>query len=134
MASASPASLNGGVFALGPEVQTLSVFSIEVLVWAILLHHENLGPQAQEPVELFPVEFRPMPAMPDDVFGCCGFHVGKLAPLPRYFCGMAGGNVLSVEGLTKRFGERLIFEDLHFGLDLGQKAALVAGTAPAKAP
>ena len=39
---------------------------------------------------------------------------------------MAGGNVLSVEGLTKRFGERLIFEDLHFGLDLGQKAALVA--------
>ena len=39
---------------------------------------------------------------------------------------MAGGNVLSVEGLTKRFGERLIFEDLHFGLDRGQKAALVA--------
>ena len=39
---------------------------------------------------------------------------------------MAGGNVLSVEGLTKRFGERLIFEDLHFGLDQGQKAALVA--------
>jgi len=34
--------------------------------------------------------------------------------------------VLSVEGLTKRFGERLIFEDLHFGLDRGQKAALVA--------
>lgn len=39
---------------------------------------------------------------------------------------MAGGNVLSVEGLTKRFGERLIFEDLHFGLERGQKAALVA--------
>lgn len=39
---------------------------------------------------------------------------------------MAGGNVLSVEGLTKRFGERLIFEDLCFGLDQGQKAALVA--------
>ena len=39
---------------------------------------------------------------------------------------MAGGNVLSVEGLTKRFGERLIFEDLHFGLEQGQKAALVA--------
>ncbi len=39
---------------------------------------------------------------------------------------MAGGNVLSVEGLTKRFGERLIFEDLHFGLDQGQKAALIA--------
>ena len=34
--------------------------------------------------------------------------------------------MLSVEGLTKRFGERLIFEDLHFGLDQGQKAALVA--------
>ncbi len=39
---------------------------------------------------------------------------------------MASSNVLSVEGLTKRFGERLIFEDLHFGLDRGQKAALVA--------
>jgi len=50
----------------------------------------------------------------------------KLARTRGYFCAMAGGNVLSVEGLTKRFGERLIFEDLHFGLEQGQKAALVA--------
>lgn len=35
-------------------------------------------------------------------------------------------NLLSVERLTKRYGERLLFEDLTFGLAEGQKAALVA--------
>lgn len=35
-------------------------------------------------------------------------------------------NALSVEGLTKRFGERLLFENLTFGLSQGQKSALVA--------
>ena len=35
-------------------------------------------------------------------------------------------NFLSVENLTKTFGDRLIFEDLTFGIDQGQKAAIVA--------
>jgi ATP-binding cassette subfamily F protein uup len=35
-------------------------------------------------------------------------------------------NYLSVENLTKSFGERLIFSDLSFGIDLGQKVAIVA--------
>ena len=35
-------------------------------------------------------------------------------------------NLLSVERLSKRYGERLLFEDLTFGLAEGQKAALVA--------
>ena len=35
-------------------------------------------------------------------------------------------NFLSVEGLTKSFGERVIFEDLTFGIDQGQKTAIVA--------
>jgi ATP-binding cassette subfamily F protein uup len=35
-------------------------------------------------------------------------------------------NLLSVERLTKRYGERLLFEELTFGLAEGQKAALVA--------
>lgn len=35
-------------------------------------------------------------------------------------------NFLSVEGLTKSFGERVIFEDLTFGIDQGQKVAIVA--------
>jgi ABC transport system ATP-binding/permease protein len=39
---------------------------------------------------------------------------------------MASDNVLSVEGLTKSFGERTIFEGLQFGLSRGQKCALVA--------
>jgi ATP-binding cassette subfamily F protein uup len=34
-------------------------------------------------------------------------------------------NYLSVEGLTKSFDERLLFEGITFGLDQGQKAALV---------
>ena len=35
-------------------------------------------------------------------------------------------NYLSVEGLTKSFGERTLFRDLTFGIDLGQKVAIVA--------
>lgn len=35
-------------------------------------------------------------------------------------------NVLSVEGLTKSFGDKLLFKDLNFGLQSGQKVALVA--------
>jgi ATP-binding cassette subfamily F protein uup len=35
-------------------------------------------------------------------------------------------NYLSVENLTKSFGDRLLFSDLTFGIDLGQKVAIVA--------
>ncbi|HLW30172.1 MAG TPA: ABC-F family ATP-binding cassette domain-containing protein [Brumimicrobium sp.] len=35
-------------------------------------------------------------------------------------------NYLSVEQLTKTYGDRTIFEDLSFGIDQGQKVALVA--------
>lgn len=35
-------------------------------------------------------------------------------------------NLLSVENLTKTFGDRIIFEDISFGIDQGQKVALVA--------
>lgn len=35
-------------------------------------------------------------------------------------------NFLSVEGLTKSYGDRVIFEDLTFGIDQGQKVAIVA--------
>ena len=35
-------------------------------------------------------------------------------------------NVLSVENLSKSFGERILFEQLTFGIDQGQKVALVA--------
>ena len=35
-------------------------------------------------------------------------------------------NYLSVENLTKSFGERILFQDLNFGIDLGQKVAVVA--------
>jgi ATP-binding cassette subfamily F protein uup len=39
---------------------------------------------------------------------------------------MAKKNVLSVEELSKRFGENLLFEGLTFGLSVGQRVALVA--------
>ena len=39
---------------------------------------------------------------------------------------MAKKNVLSVEGLTKRYGEKLLFEGLTFGLSAGQRVAIVA--------
>lgn len=35
-------------------------------------------------------------------------------------------NYLSVENLTKSFGERVLFENLTFGIDQGQKVAIVA--------
>lgn len=35
-------------------------------------------------------------------------------------------NYLSVENLTKSFGERVLFEDLTFGVDKGEKVAIVA--------
>ncbi len=35
-------------------------------------------------------------------------------------------NILSVENLTKSFGDRIIFEDLNFGIEQGQKVAIVA--------
>lgn len=35
-------------------------------------------------------------------------------------------NYLSVENLTKSFGDRIIFSDLTFGIDQGQKVAIVA--------
>ena len=35
-------------------------------------------------------------------------------------------NYLSVENLTKSFGDRIIFEDLNFGIDQGQKVAIIA--------
>ena len=39
---------------------------------------------------------------------------------------MAATNVFSAENLCKRYGERLLFEGLTFGLSLGQKTAIVA--------
>jgi ATP-binding cassette subfamily F protein uup len=39
---------------------------------------------------------------------------------------MAEINVLSVEGVSKRFGERVLFENLTFGISLGKKVALIA--------
>jgi ABC transport system ATP-binding/permease protein len=39
-----------------------------------------------------------------------------------YLCGM---NYLSVENLTKSFGERKLFQNISFGIDQGQKIALV---------
>jgi ATP-binding cassette subfamily F protein uup len=35
-------------------------------------------------------------------------------------------NLLSVEGLTKSIGEKLLFENLNFGINQGQKVALIA--------
>ena len=35
-------------------------------------------------------------------------------------------NYLSVENLTKSFADRLLFADLTFGIDQGQKVAIVA--------
>lgn len=35
-------------------------------------------------------------------------------------------NILSVENLTKSFGEKLLFENISFGIETGQKTALIA--------
>lgn len=37
-------------------------------------------------------------------------------------------NFLSVENLTKSFGDRVIFSDVTFGIDQGDKVAIVAKT------
>ena len=34
-------------------------------------------------------------------------------------------NFLSVENLTKSFGERILFSNVSFGIDQGQKVAIV---------
>ena len=45
----------------------------------------------------------------------------------EYLCGMAEKkNVLSVEGLTKSYGERILFEDVTFGVQAGERVALIA--------
>ncbi len=111
---------------LHPQMKAESILVVEVLVDAILLHDENFRTDPEQGIQLVPVQSRPRHAPPIVSSFSLRIHGRKIALLPRYFCAMAGGNVLSVEGLTKRFGERLIFEDLHFGLDRGQKAALVA--------
>ncbi len=41
-------------------------------------------------------------------------------------------NYLSVEGLTKTYGERVLFEDLSFGLSKGDKFALIANNGTGK--
>ena len=35
-------------------------------------------------------------------------------------------NYLSVDNLTKSYGDRILFEDINFGIEKGQKTALVA--------
>ncbi len=35
-------------------------------------------------------------------------------------------NLLTVENLTKSFGEKLLFENISFGIEVGQKVALIA--------
>lgn len=45
-----------------------------------------------------------------------------LSPFFPYFCGM---NYLSVENLSKAFGERKLFSNISFGIAQGQKIALV---------
>ena len=35
-------------------------------------------------------------------------------------------NYLSVENLSKSFGERVLFENISFGIDKGQKVAFIA--------
>lgn len=44
----------------------------------------------------------------------------------------AAMNYLSVEGLSKRFGERELFQDLNFGLAKGDKVALIANNGTGK--
>jgi len=41
-------------------------------------------------------------------------------------------NYLSVENLTKSYGEKLLFENISFGIDEGQKMALIAGNGTGK--
>jgi ATP-binding cassette subfamily F protein uup len=41
-------------------------------------------------------------------------------------------NYLSVDGLTKNYGEKILFKDLHFGLSKGDKVALIANNGVGK--
>ena len=41
-------------------------------------------------------------------------------------------NLISVESLSKDYGERILFEDLSFGLSRGNKMALVANNGTGK--
>jgi len=41
-------------------------------------------------------------------------------------------NCLSVENLTKSFGENVLFQNLNFGIEKGQKVALVAANGTGK--
>jgi len=41
-------------------------------------------------------------------------------------------NYLSIENLTKSYGEKLLFENISFGIDEGQKVALIAGNGTGK--
>ena len=50
------------------------------------------------------------------------FKSADLALYKHYLCTM---NYLSVENLSKSFGERKLFQNISFGLDQGQKVALV---------
>jgi len=51
-----------------------------------------------------------------------GETYNTLSPFFPYFCGM---NYLSVENLSKAFGERKLFSNISFGIAQGQKIALV---------
>ena len=39
--------------------------------------------------------------------------------------------LLTIENITKSFGDKLLFEDISFGINAGQKSALIASTATA---
>jgi ATP-binding cassette subfamily F protein uup len=41
-------------------------------------------------------------------------------------------NYLSIENLTKSYGEKLLFQNISFGIDEGQKVALIAGNGTGK--
>ena len=48
----------------------------------------------------------------------CIFVLWKKNPIPM--------NLLSVEGISKSYGEKIIFKPLSFGINKGQKIALIA--------
>ena len=41
---------------------------------------------------------------------------------------------LQIEGLTKSFGDRVLFSDIAFGLSEGERVGLIAKTVPARRP
>ena len=43
-------------------------------------------------------------------------------------------NYLSVEKISKSFGEKILFEDITFGIEKGKKTALIAKNGTGKAP